>query len=1104
MAKALLPSLKKGHNVQDPTIGQWDARTADELDKISKGLDVSQAETQINSIPDVWARPLLFEMALFDADHTLHKQTLGEWRGLLAMLALKDIKNLDVLITKKIEIKKQDNKQNLNDNQIGDNKSEIVPKAKNYVFLKALESLIPEKSLEISDTSKQELNTTSWKHLYLFLFKNGGQTRPIGLTSPTTLVITSTYYFNHIIQNKVPWFDGKILLDPINFLSKIEKEAMAGWLKSLETNLINHPHQKDTDIWGKISGLLTNFIAELNAVPKYVEGDSLGIEPVSGIFYYLDKPAKKGERTSSDVSLVSSAERNPLTPMLLVDKDIATQWGDQPKNIAVWDSATLADIPSNGVISRNKIGSHNVSGADLWKPEELFTERLFIISSKNAFSGAKREIWSGTPEFNNQPISVILPIKSKLLEYLDEESLLQKLKFQKGANGEIIVQLDLELGTTSTNKLYTAKKIYTGNEIISFNQIPILEVFPNFNNANWKAYYVAYSADDPNFTFQIEPHSSYVIEKNAGKDSKPPEFERKFEAAVEKSEIKIKNNQKGVRKIWRLKSFPNVLVCKAKDENNKEQDAGLLILDSKVDELKSGNQEFTVGVDFGASGTSVFYNSSNDKEPQPLKFENRKLSVTSLTGTQESQLFDFFFPPRDFEIPVLSIFQDFNNNKDKYLTVINGHTYYIEDNKLTFMDSDKKSEKVIENIYTELKWKSNIQQYAEAFLAQICLQTAAELIQKKASAINWKFSYPTAFSVTQLGIFEPIWDNIIKETELKTGIKSVSFSQMTESVAAAQFFRSPPTNAKTQQGTVFVDIGSSTSDVSVWQNGELLWQVSLLFAGQDLFLDYLQKNPAVLNQLGISIADNSHFYAQIDAALRKDGETIFANLKGGGFDDLKQHLAVGLCGLFYYIGLGINCLQQGNFYEKPEMPDFYFAGNGSKMFRWLINGQTWGNNRLTKLYKSLFESVFTKALDTDLNGFFELNMSELPKKEAAFGLVCDIDLKDEEKCKKVFAGENFIENNVEYSWNEALDKERLTDSLQTPAKLEKLSEFIEQFNNFAANSEGLLKKYKCDERKLSSVRGKLDNDLADLARQNNEQVVVQPIFILALKHLLND
>ena len=95
----LLPKLKENSAVTPDKVSIWEDETYDFLDSLIKSLAVSGDITDmgsIDSIPDVWARPLLFEMALFDKQNTaeqqfvqgLHKRVVGEWRSLLAMLAL--------------------------------------------------------------------------------------------------------------------------------------------------------------------------------------------------------------------------------------------------------------------------------------------------------------------------------------------------------------------------------------------------------------------------------------------------------------------------------------------------------------------------------------------------------------------------------------------------------------------------------------------------------------------------------------------------------------------------------------------------------------------------------------------------------------------------------------------------------------------------------------------------------------------------------------------------------------------------------------------------------------------------------------------------------
>ena len=176
----LLPRLEEeNRKINIESVRGWQDKQAIDLDNVSRSLKVttpSSQYTEIDSIPSMWARPLLFEMALYETDHPLHKCILGEWRGLLAMLALKVRRNFP-LTTERIEI----------------------PAAKNTAapeFLQALRRLLPTHTLDAQ---------TTWDKLHLILFDD----KPIGLTSPTTLVCTSDDYADYL--RDVPWFDGQFL-----------------------------------------------------------------------------------------------------------------------------------------------------------------------------------------------------------------------------------------------------------------------------------------------------------------------------------------------------------------------------------------------------------------------------------------------------------------------------------------------------------------------------------------------------------------------------------------------------------------------------------------------------------------------------------------------------------------------------------------------------------------------------------------------------------------------------------------------------------------------------------------------------------------------------
>ena len=215
MAFPLLPPLKKDGDglVVIPKTGTWQLVPPNALNNIADNLQVTKIDGKfidIDSIPSMWARPLLFEIALYDEEHPMHECVVGEWRGLLAMLALKEQRKFQ-LETKLITIPDKDD-------------------GKTPELLQALHRLLPQRTLDAAGTT--------WDKLYLILFKDN----PIGITSPTTLVCTSIDYINkhieHITVNDVPWYAPPFLCDPIPHLDANEEASVAGWLNNFHKNTI--------------------------------------------------------------------------------------------------------------------------------------------------------------------------------------------------------------------------------------------------------------------------------------------------------------------------------------------------------------------------------------------------------------------------------------------------------------------------------------------------------------------------------------------------------------------------------------------------------------------------------------------------------------------------------------------------------------------------------------------------------------------------------------------------------------------------------------------------------------------------------------------------
>jgi hypothetical protein len=194
--------------------GVWNLNSSwDELIKLSEGIDVGQIDIQINSTPDMWARPVIFERALLNEEHPLHKKIRGEWRGLLALIALQEIRGYEELQAKEINIETGSKRNN---------------------FLAALAELLP---------------SNEWKNLTIYTWNRNA----IGISSPSTIVCSSSDTINRCSSGRVRWFNGRNFTDPILHLSASEKIEMIEWLERARTNVQND----------RLAGRINEFIQDL-------------------------------------------------------------------------------------------------------------------------------------------------------------------------------------------------------------------------------------------------------------------------------------------------------------------------------------------------------------------------------------------------------------------------------------------------------------------------------------------------------------------------------------------------------------------------------------------------------------------------------------------------------------------------------------------------------------------------------------------------------------------------------------------------------------------------------------------------------------------------
>lgn len=1043
----LLPELTDDAQIAMDKPGIWEPRPPEDVERLRKGLKVTPVRLQVNSIPDIWARPLLFEMALFDEKHQLHARTLGEWRGLLALLALKNVKNLNKLIVQPLKISESENS------------------APNTEFMDAAHRLLPSTSISAD---------TNWSDSYVFLYHDGFKPRPIGMTSPTTLVFTSSYYFNYI--SGVNWFDTEFLQDPVEQLSPIERPALASWLTNLHSRLKGK--QTDTDCDTDLLNALLNHVesyrdsvAQGASAAQFVPASSgFGISPGHGIYHFIEFPARVSEPIGvSPVRLVPSEGRTGTPTIYIADKEIIEQWGEDPRNIYI-GTGTLADLgPAghpNGV--HHTFNGIEVIDAEVWNATEFFADKLTAVRVPNAFPGAKEIKWEGEQPSN---ISYLLPLNERMLDYLSPDELLKRVSFEQLPTGDIRVRLRLTLGG-DPRRDFVATRDYPVDKIDSSESV-VIELFPNFVVSGWKSYFLSYYADDPTFSFQIRPRVSGQAEH----------FSPQREAARSQS-------------IWKLNEYPEALIC------NFEGNAVGLLIPNRPEPPQPQTQRFTVGVDFGASGTSVYIR-KDTSDPTPFVANPHKLVITNPTDTQKARAIDQFLPNEPVGIPFLSLFRQFRNEVglNELKPLLEGHIHYYS--------ADAESDLNKPDIFADLKWSSDPQNRlrVRALLTQLCLQATVEIASSGGSNIEWKFSFPTAFSEHDQHAFITNWQQIIKECQQLTGFDFKEPTHLTESIASGLYFRKKH-SVSTVVGALFIDVGSSTSDVSVWQDDDLVWQASLCFAGRDIFLRYIRDHLETLELFRVPVekiknasGDEVKQWAETDALLQKYSEEIFNTLPLNAdtpeVKRLRQHLAFGLSGLLYYVGLNIRRLIDLGLF-RPPIPPVYFGGNGSRMVRWLSNGSV----DVSPTAAKLFETMFRLGIGKNLDGTFQVAVSKHPKQEAACGLVIDLPANTgvSEYDKILVAGEEFVVAGDTKTASETIDRMTFKSGIQPTRNLSEFSIFVKAFNDFADDHRSFIDQVEWNRKKEEIMIGDIALQISDI--NTSEIVDFEPLFILALKSFL--
>lgn len=1093
----LLPKLRTGAiDIPLGQLGKWNIYEINAFDQIASSLDVPPPNPEfksISAIPDMWARPLMFEMALHVTTHPLQPQMTAQWQGMLAAIAFADVKGFPLQV-QYLDLELESKKDS---NEFASSLYKLIPRAQVGQDSRLLYSLSNDKN--------------PWQEIYIFLW-NG---KSVGMTSPSTLVCPS----EEADWQGLPWWDKdkKELRSPIRDLNAEEKSLLASWLNNLRT-ILTQERVRGSRATDPIIRLVDEFITSLGNVN--VGGLSLNAQffsvPINrGALKGIGSPLKARVIAASDssISLVPGNGNNPNQPLLIFDPAIAELWGVQPSSVLVCGNKSLQNM-TNADIS-NLERTHRVRIID---SEDLFLSDLHFIAQEDALPGCLFPLGADNlifcdDEGNTNRITPLLPINPILLEFFTTSDLINNyIQVQFTPSKEVQITLNLQLSGVNGQTNYTKTRKYALRAANSLLEVPVLEVWPNFiakfpDGRKWSEYYTFYcdpDYEDDTFSIQLP------------------------DTGLETYSFRENNISYQISKTT---DFPNYVNCKS--SNGKE--LGLLLIKPPLTVQPSVSEPWVIGVDFGTSFTNVYCRKDNatNNAASLLPLESLHLQVTeSKISVRLRTLPESFVPeifiPEEKPLPLSSILTTKNRqqiNDQQVRPIFDGRIYAP-------LDSSSFKPESQTYVKTNLKWGTD-NTFSSLFLKHLALHVSAIAVKNGATSIKWSISYPSAFSKGDRRRYVQSWKDLLGLNDANglsqvTGITHEAPADIndttrfrTESLAIAQYFVD-----KEDLNLVYttcIDIGGGTSDISIWQENNLVHQCSVQLAGRDIFSQIIFKNSLILDDFkkyqGKSEKftddnrDGNSFISKLDLLMRRDGKDWinYSRSKEDNpqFVGLRRVSTIGIAGLYYYVGIILRVLHEEGLTRYPEITPVYVGGNGSRLIHWLAEGGSF--DRTSELNQLLKRMLHSGSGLREAN--YDTHLSSSPKQEAACGLIVSgnkLQGLNNPNQDLLVAGENCEINGVNFNWNDRLRFPSNVEQIRISPRMEQLRAFLDAYHS-AIDDLDLeemrpLSRYGSDsnytEDLWSQASRKLTATILKM-KGNSDDIREEPPFILGLKALLD-
>lgn len=889
------PPLRKGVALgKAMRPGEWTAINGT-LGDLSNALAVGDdiRVDPVRAIPDPWAQLRIFADALLYPQPMLG-DTVSQWRGLLALLAL-SAEYADVY-TLGFEV--------------------VDLAASGTRFARVMSELVPRRRLPLNQANV----AADWLRPVLVSMQVAGSAaRPIAVLSPLTLIAAGRDIEKLRIA-AIPWMRHG-LADPTRLKGEeaLPIEQMAAirhYVLQLRadleaqcfgdadelTRLFERLDAYSTDC---IDADLQPGIAEAGCVMSSGEAMGTGLAP---LYRHLRRTVVIEDppigTSACIVPLRADLARQPFKGFVLLDRGLEDTLGRTANRIALWGKTTLRmALDSREVLERvRKVTAE--AGYLLVTPNDFFTH-VFVRLNSDKRDGHIAAHPAGLT-------NAVLPLSALALLVGRPED----LKMAVGINADGAV--GLTLGLRERGRQHAVTRSYVAEPSASEGLLldkmawgyGDVALWPDYQSDRWQHYCARLTftplidrrlrgrlatsgdalatmllegaSDDPFGdevangirAQRIDPWRD-ALPFEGQNDPLPPFAGRVFISPWLKR-LRGKDYGNVVVELQSSNTPFEAVLFTIRPRDGEPAPAGLVLVNLRAP-LAAPTRAAVIAVDFGTTNTVACIDTES-----PSRFRNR---IVHPIGSRTPELlkratadmaknFQDFLPPDDHTLPTPSVVieRDLDTEGRRALAQPGIASQLLFEHLVYFQPVVAAGENVgnlnladwkvlLTRTIFNLKWSADPETIiaAKRYLRQVILMLSAEAADQGIDPrrIKWRFSRPESMG-DDYSFRTSIWSQI-KEIIPDAPADALEPRLRSEGLSAAKYILTGRPGRAFARGdvNVILDIGGGTTDISVWNKGDmlgrpkLLWSGSIRLAGGAFFTQHIIGNPGILTNFGL-------------------------------------------------------------------------------------------------------------------------------------------------------------------------------------------------------------------------------------------------------------